>query len=285
MTDISVGGAAVRLFTIGHALRKSVGVLAGNAALLVILIVGLSLPELVFGYVVTVPMLEAATTRNPAAIISAMRAFQHLGPWLGGLGLTMFYLLMMTSGTYGAFLALKAEKVTLGASLRRGLSALLPLIGGGLCVVIVAVLVMLPPTAFMYLAPRAAWIGAIIILLLAVVFVVLAISFIVYVPAIVIERKGVLAAFGRSRALTKGRRWSIFGALLLIDIVAFILQLVLQLVDRLLFGAMPTGMLLSMYLPRILTNAFVVVFITVVYYYLRAEKEGIAVDEMAKVFD
>ena len=29
----------------------------------------------------------------------------------------------------------------------------------------------------------------------------------VYIPAIVVESKGIIGAFGRSRELTRGRRW------------------------------------------------------------------------------
>ena len=33
----------------------------------------------------------------------------------------------------------------------------------------------------------------------------------VYIPAIVVEGKGIIGAFGRSRELTRGRRWHILG--------------------------------------------------------------------------
>src|SRR6185436_14856384 len=50
------------------------------------------------------------------------------------------------------------------------------------------------------------------------------------------ERRGVLEAFGRSRALTKGARWSIFGLQLLILVLSWLASAVLGFVTFGIFG-------------------------------------------------
>ncbi|NIJ28819.1 hypothetical protein FHT00_000747 [Sphingomonas insulae] len=56
-------------------------------------------------------------------------------------------------------------------------------------------------------------------LLLFVPGVMLAVMWSVALPAIVAERTGVYGAFGRSRALTKGARWPVFGIMLLAVVI------------------------------------------------------------------
>ncbi|MET0249201.1 MAG: hypothetical protein ABW164_05680 [Sphingobium sp.] len=57
--------------------------------------------------------------------------------------------------------------------------------------------------------------------------VILFLMWSVAAPALVAERCGVLRAFGRSRALTKGARWKIFGLLLLVLVLVWILSAVI----------------------------------------------------------
>jgi len=74
------------------------------------------------------------------------------------------------------------------------------------------------------------WMGGILLgyILLFVPALMLLTMWSVSAPSLIAERTGVIAAFGRSRALTKGIRWPIFGALLLFAIgyvfVAFALR-------------------------------------------------------------
>ncbi len=74
------------------------------------------------------------------------------------------------------------------------------------------------------------WMGGILLgyILLFVPALMLLTMWSVSAPSLIAERTGVIAAFGRSRELTKGIRWPIFGALLLFAIsyvfVAFALR-------------------------------------------------------------
>jgi hypothetical protein len=55
-------------------------------------------------------------------------------------------------------------------------------------------------------------------------------------PALAAERTGVAAAFGRSQALTRGARWTVFGTLLLVLVSGWLLGL---------FGGIAAGVLVS----------------------------------------
>jgi len=84
----------------------------------------------------------------------------------------------------------RGERATFGECVRASLSVALPLVG-------LAVLMAL-----------AVWFG---MLLLFVPGVILYVMWAVASPALVAERTGVFEAFGRSRYLTKGARWKVFG--------------------------------------------------------------------------
>lgn len=55
-------------------------------------------------------------------------------------------------------------------------------------------------------------------------------------PAIVAERQGVMAAFGRSRELVRGNGWNVFGALLLVLVIVFVVYLVIGLIGAAIGG-------------------------------------------------
>jgi hypothetical protein len=80
----------------------------------------------------------------------------------------------------------------------------------------VGVLRCLPLFAVYVLLTLGIWVG---IMFFVVPGIMLAVMWSVSLPAIVAERPGVFGAFGRSRALTKGARWHVFGILLLAFII------------------------------------------------------------------
>jgi hypothetical protein len=125
--------------------------------------------------------------------------------------------------------------------------------------------------------------------LLFVPGVILMVMFWVYVPAIVVENAGVTECFGRSRALTRGHRWGIFGMFLLLGVVIAGLELILftQVEDvQAMAMAMTSGwMLWGISAVSVVITAYAAVLTSVGYYYLRAEKEGVLIEDIAKVFD
>jgi hypothetical protein len=94
----------------------------------------------------------------------------------------------------------------------------------------------------------------------------------VIIPAIVIERAGVLASFGRSRQLVRGHGWHVFGTLVLV----FIIQIVVDIVLGLIFSALPhvwrTG--LSTIISGTLIAPFIALVVTLIYYRLVSAAAG-----------
>jgi hypothetical protein len=126
-------------------------------------------------------------------------------------------------------------------------------------------------------------------LLLVVPGIILMVMFWVYVPAIVVENAGIMECFGRSRALTRGHRWGIFGMFVLLIALIFGLEMILitQVEDMRGFAmAISSGWALwAISAVSVVVTAYAAVLTSVGYYYLRAEKEGVLIDDIAKVFD
>jgi hypothetical protein len=119
-------------------------------------------------------------------------------------------------------------------------------------------------------------------MLLLVPGVILLVMWWVFVPAIVIEGAGITGCFGRSRELTRGRRWSVFGLILIAYVGNWAVEKLTQLVAPVLGLA---GSTILSVIVSLATLAFFGVMTSVGYFYLRAEKEGIAIGDMAAVFD
>jgi len=121
--------------------------------------------------------------------------------------------------------------------------------------------------------------------------VMMAIAWVAATPVLVVERTGVFGALGRSADLTRGRRWPIFGLLVLSAVVIGIAQNILIGVSSAIFavGASPIGQLTAQ-LPvgaaigvavSVLTSSG----IAALYYDLRSTREGVGPEALAAVFD
>ena len=101
--------------------------------------------------------------------------------------------------------------------------------------------------------------------------------------------RGIGESFTRSGALTKGRRWQVFAVILiaLVIQVAFgaAVGFVVGVVAYMATGGEPGGLGWTMAIVELLAGSFAAVLATVGYYFLRAEKEGIVIDDIARVFD
>jgi uncharacterized membrane protein len=116
----------------------------------------------------------------------------------------------------------------------------------------------------------------------------------VAVPAAVIERNG-LSALPRSAALTKGYRWRIFGLLLVLFFILFVLSLPIGAIGGVLVlmamsgdGSVDVVITIIMALNWIVasfTGAFSAVVYAVSYHDLRVAKEGADTQQIASVFD
>ncbi len=94
----------------------------------------------------------------------------------------------------------------------------------------------------------------------------------VIVPVIVIEGSGVLAAFGRSHQLVRGRGWHVFATLVLVYVILLVVNLVLGLIFSALPHVLGTG--LSSVISGTLIAPFLALVVTLVYYRLAGEAQA-----------
>ena len=110
--------------------------------------------------------------------------------------------------------------------------------------------------------------------------------YMVVLPAEVIERAGVSGALARSRNLTRGYRWRIFGLVLIFSVLSGVLGGVQFLIVRALGSSVPR-LALSLLPPTVTTITSLVSALgtTAMYLELRRVKEGGTLDEIASVFE
>jgi hypothetical protein len=177
---------------------------------------------------------------------------------------------------YGTVQALRGRKVAIGECLSQGLKRL----GVALGVAILA--------AIGY------FIGFI---LLVVPGIIVMLMWIVAVPVAVVERAGVTASFGRSRALTRDRRWRIFGTLFVAGLIIVAIEGVIGfIVIRSMGSSFIEGMkelatqpgtafAVAQWAFNALNLALYACLLASLYYYLRRDKEGVDIEQIAAVFD
>jgi hypothetical protein len=128
-----------------------------------------------------------------------------------------------------------------------------------------------------------------VVLLLAPA-IILAVAWAVSAPATVLERRGPLGGLARSSQLTKGRRWSIVGLFLFVMIVWAVVLAPVAVATHMTMSELLSPTTLSVgaaigYVAQAVLSAFNAVMLTVVYCYLRTEKEGFGIEEIAQVFE
>jgi hypothetical protein len=252
-------------FTIGRVLETSFAVLARNIVPFGVLALGLGVLDLLAQYatgVVASRTGQAVVSDNGAQVFWGIQGPSSL------LGIATFLLsivignLVTAAVIYGVFQDLRGQRAGIGDCLSHGLAAILP-------VVIASVL-------FTLLA------GVAFILLIIPGFLVW-LAFWLYVPAIVVEKRGIIESFKRSGFLTKGRRWATFGLWLVVGIASIVVSMLLTALSVSTIGA--SGSTVILYVWQAAATAFVAVMTAVSYYYLRVDKEGVAIEDIAAVFD
>lgn len=163
---------------------------------------------------------------------------------------------------FGAFEDMRGRPVNLMASLRVGLSRLLPVLGVALLVALFA--------------------GIAAILLLIPAFIVMTMLF-VAMPACIVEQLGPMDSLRRSQELTKGHRWAIFGLWFLVTIIVAIGGNLSGAIGSLI-GGVGVSLLFSL-IWGALAGAFNAIMVVVAYHDLRVAKEGVDTDKIASVFD
>jgi hypothetical protein len=247
-------------FSIGRVIGDSFGVLARNIVSFGILALLISLLQLLFEFFVV-------GASQPGADPTAVDI--NWGPAiLGVLIAVLVSALTQAAIIYGTFQDLRGQKAGIGDCISRGFGAIVPVIVGSILLSI------------------AVGIG---FMLLIVPGIILVLMWWVYIPAVVVESKGIIEAFGRSRELTRGHRWHILGLIVVVAVLMIAVSFVVVLVVGLLAVTSPDGIGVGTLIISYVLNAFVTAFnavlVAVSYYYLRAEKEGVDVNEIARIFD
>lgn len=167
---------------------------------------------------------------------------------------------------YGTIEQLRGRRAGIGESIGVGIKRLLPVLGVGLLS-----LLCISGGGFLLL------IGSV------VVYCMLYLA----VPVAVVERPGVLASLKRSRELTSGHK----GAILGIFIVLFIFNVIVnKIVETVFITEHPTVADVKAYLWTVLAVGILIGALKaavngVVYHDLRVAKDGVATEDLARVFE
>jgi hypothetical protein len=262
MTDVALSAPDQPRFTIGRAFSMSFGVLGrnfGSMALISLLVSAIQ------------SLLDYAITGDPAGGEGSGNSI---------LGL-IAYAFITAPVTYATFQDLRGRGVSAGDIWTNGFRRIGRVIGAtfalGLIlivpIVVVAILAAMLGAASLYV------LGPVIGILVAFVIV----AWFVLVPTVVVEDIRFSAAFGRAFDLTRGKRWRIFGLLLVYGVIIIALAALMLLMMAI---AQSVLLVLAVLIPFAAFYSVVgAILPAVVYYLLRAEKEGAGIDDIAKVFD
>jgi uncharacterized membrane protein len=103
----------------------------------------------------------------------------------------------------------------------------------------------------------------------------------VAIPVLIQEKRGVFGSMSRSRALTKGSRWSLFGLFLILIILAMVIQSMSAMVVYLFHGLVAAFLAA---LVQTVVSMVISVATAVSYVELRQAKEGTSINELAEIF-
>ncbi len=126
-------------------------------------------------------------------------------------------------------------------------------------------------------------------LLLIVPGIILSIMWLIVIPVQVVENTGITEALSRSRELTRGNRWKIFGLYVIFFILASAISLLVMLPVGLFGASAPGGASLVIVIFQMISTVLTAIVsaagVSALYYELRKSKEGVGAEALAKVFD
>jgi len=256
MSQEMVAPGAAR-FGVGSVLSTSLAVYGRNFISFTIVALALQLPVLALQLFLN--PLSDPTVPNPAAA--------NPGGFLGYLGLVMLAGALcngLTTATlvYGSVQDLRGQRASIGDCFSQAMTVVVPIV---LAALVYSILVSLG------------------MLLLLIPGLIILVTYWLYAPAIVVERLGVGGAFTRSADLTRGKRWPIFGLMLIYGVILYAVSFGVMLV----FGVMAgfVGLTIVTFALNTVVGASISIGSGVTYFLLRSDKEGVDIDQIAKVFD
>ena len=246
-------------FQIGRVFSNAFGTLGRNAGQLAAWALLLSMaPALVEGFFFQ-PTLAALQQLSPSAI------FASPFYWLSVLINLVAFLLLQGAITYITVTDLDGRRPESTATVATALRRALPLLGVyilfGLGVAVGSLLLIVPG-------------------------LILFVMWIVAGACVVVERTGIIASFGRSRALTKGSRWQIVGIFVVLLLANVVVIMVLAAITG--GSAFALGRSQSFVVANAIYGAIATLFDAVVlgaiYVELRTVKEGASTTTLAAIF-
>ena len=200
----------------------------------------------------------------PLGLVGGVPPGRIIAGWAGGIALLWMLLSVLCRAIIlcGAFEQMRGKSFAVGESVKRGLARFFPILGLILCMAFGAGL-----ASLLFLVP-----GIIVILM-----------WYVAVPVCIVEGRGPIASLGRSRELTKGSRWKLFGIVIVITVASFLVEVIVQFIFFATAGKLLAGT--ATFLCLALIAAYQSILAAVVYHDLRVAREGIDVDRIAAVFD
>ncbi len=243
-------------FSIGNVLSTSLAVYGHNFISFTIV-----------ALVLQVPVLLLELFANPAANPAAPNPVaSDPGGFFGYLGLSLvagalFNGITTATLVYGSVQDLRGQRASIGECFSRAMAVVVPIVLAALAYSILMSLGMA---------------------LLIIPGVIILVTYWLYAPAIVVERLGVGGAFTRSADLTRGKRWPIFGLMLIYGVILYAVSFA-----AVFLGAVGGFVSLTIITFAINTvvGASISVGSAVTYFLLRSEKEGVDIDQIAQVFD
>jgi hypothetical protein len=260
------------MFSVGEVLKRSFEILLRNFAAFLLLSLLLSLPSLIYSWI-SLNNLIRYGQQDPVTVNIIKQVID-------------VFVSQLISATiiYGVVQELRGRRVSLMDSLKRGIGLLLPVVGVAILVGLATAAAIILPILPAFIVTDLLWVGIPAAIVLALMVMI---RLWVSVAAAVVERPGVVASLRRSSELTRGRRWQIFGLLLIVAVLSLVIGYIVQRIfapSDLSMGSLGTLVIVS-YVVAAAFTAFSGVLVAVGYYYLRVEKEGVDIEKIAEAFD
>jgi hypothetical protein len=252
-------------FSLGAVISKGFSVWIRNLPLFVLMAVLCYAPLLGYALIADAPSFVGLDDQE-----SALKLIQY--SMIVTFGSVLCNMIVTSSITFATVEQLRGSHASLGKSLKVGLARMLPTLAvsilSGLCVVLGLIACIVP--------------GLIVMCV-----------FYVAVPASVVERPGITGALGRSSNLTRGYRWHIFALIILMYVGTTLVSMPIDmiLVEKVEIGdgvEVPKDWRLSMLVQigtSLIFGSLQAAMAAAAYVGLRNDKEGVGVEELARVFD
>jgi hypothetical protein len=276
--------AAAPRFTVGGVISTSLSVIAANILrfLAIMIAVGAPVAVLIGVGIAFLAQDSSAVVTGLSVQVENPNTFEILFIIVSALLTALAYGLILPAITYGTLQTLRGRAPGIGACISNGLAAVPRIILACLLLLFVFALVGGVVFFFLVLILGGLGIGTFILSLVFAAGSLYVVTLVwVFIPAIVGERAGALECLSRSVVLTRGHRWGIFGLLVLLTLANWAIAALNQMLTVI---APTAGAVIDIAIGMFFMTLSAVMA-AVGYYYLRAEKEGVAIDDVVTVFD